>query len=276
MPEPEEGRDEKFVIATVDNECTQLLVYEGACLRLKRFEIDITIANPLDRAREKGEMNVLDMYEDYHESMLFLDDDDNIDDVRFMNDGQDLRIYVTQRGQPYLLDVNLEENAPSFEEAKRYSDKSIFKNKAKYSEYFESFDAFLEERQSDGDRLAFPETNMKYACVLKQDGDHPNKHFYIYDISLNRFSRKILKDDPNNEAVRSDSDEEELSGDQKKMTPEMRYSTDAFDIDPKAQILIYAYGRILKFQMINLPDSIKKHMAPQFRVSEHKYSPARI
>ena len=60
------------------------------------------------------------------------------------------------------------------------------------------------------------------------------------------------------------------------MTPEMKYSTDAFDIDPKAQVLIYAYGRILKFQMINLPDSIQKHMAPQFRVSEHKYSPARI
>jgi len=75
----------------------------------------------------------------------------------------------------------LEENAPSFREAKRYSDKSIFKNKAKYSEYFESFDAFLEEHQSSGVPMAFPESNMKYVCVLKQD--RANKHFYLYDIS---------------------------------------------------------------------------------------------
>ena len=98
MPEPEEGRDEKLVLATLDNECTRLLVYEGACLRLKRFEIDLTIDHPLDRAKASAEMDVLAMYEDYHESMLFLDDDDTIDDVRFMNEGRDLRIYVIQRG----------------------------------------------------------------------------------------------------------------------------------------------------------------------------------
>ena len=97
MPEPEEGRDEKLVLATLDNECTRLLVYEGACLRLKRFEIDLT-KDPLDRAKASAEMDVLAMYEDYHESMLFLDDDDTIDDIRFMNEGRDLRIYVIQRG----------------------------------------------------------------------------------------------------------------------------------------------------------------------------------
>ena len=36
----------------------------------------------------------------------------------------------------------------------------------------------------------------------------------------------------------------------------MDYATDAFDIDPKGSILIYAYGRVLKFQSVGLPDSI--------------------
>lgn len=97
MPEPEEGRDEKLVLATLDNECTQLLVYEGACLRLKRFQIDLSEDNTLQRAKPLPEMDVLAMYEDYRESMLYLDDDDTIDDIRFMNDGRDLRIYVIHR-----------------------------------------------------------------------------------------------------------------------------------------------------------------------------------
>lgn len=41
-------------------------------------------------------------------------------------------------------------------------------------------------------------------------------------------------------------------------------------------MLIYAFGKTLKFQAMNLPESIKKYMTPQFKVSEHKYSPVRV
>lgn len=58
--------------------------------------------------------------------------------------------------------------------------------------------------------------------------------------------------------------------------PDAHLQSDAFDIDPFGQILIYSKGGVLNFQSVHLPESIKKHMAPQFRLSEHKYSPARI
>jgi hypothetical protein len=57
---------------------------------------------------------------------------------------------------------------------------------------------------------------------------------------------------------------------------ESQHSTDAFDVNPKGDILIYAHGLSLKLQSMSLPDSIKKHMAPQYTASEHKYSPARV
>mgnify|MGYP000158452503 CR=1 FL=1 len=60
------------------------------------------------------------------------------------------------------------------------------------------------------------------------------------------------------------------------MTAEARFTSDAFDIDAKASVLIYAKGRSLKFQSTKMPESIKKYMAPKFLVSENKYSPARV
>jgi hypothetical protein len=64
--------------------------------------------------------------------------------------------------------------------------------------------------------------------------------------------------------------------DKKDMDPEAVFSSDAFAVDPQGEKIIYAYGRSLKLQTMSLPDSIKKHMAPQYTASEHKYSPARV
>jgi len=89
---------------------------------------------------------------------------------------------------------------------------------------------------------------------------------------LNRFTRKILKEDFYSAFSMSQS-KESAKGE---IDPEAKFSSDAFDVDPKGEKIIYAYGRSLKLQTMSLPDSIKKHMAPQYTASEHKYSPARV
>ena len=76
-----------------------------------------------------------------------------------------------------------------------------------------------------------------------------------------------------------DEDEDEENADKKgreSEEEELPFQSNAFDVDAKAKVLIYAYGRILKFQSIHLPEQIKKYMAPQYRIAEHKYSPAKL
>jgi hypothetical protein len=97
----------------------------------------------------------------------------------------------------------------------------------------------------------------------------------LYDIYLGRYTRKISKAsfyaEENSREVSGD-----MSGKDKGNEAEAAFDSNAYDIDPKCKILVYAFGRIIKFCSIYCPDSIKKHMAPQYKVSEHKYSPARV
>ena len=108
--------------------------------------------------------------------------------------------------------------------------------------------------------------------------DVPDRFFYIYDVYKGEQVRKIYKKDvmvdPQSPNDSGEENQQPLSDVEK--DPDAFMQSDAFDVDPHGQILIYCHGRHLNFQSVNLPDSIKKHMAPQYRVSEHKYSPARI
>jgi hypothetical protein len=74
----------------------------------------------------------------------------------------------------------------------------------------------------------------------------------------------------------SPKSEEEMLSNRRLGSVEAPYASDAFDVDAKATILIYAKGRRLMFQAIKMPESIKKYMAPKFLIAENKYSPARV
>jgi len=61
----------------------------------------------------------------------------------------------------------------------------------------------------------------------------------------------ILKKDVHPEEYDDqDSDEEDEENQEKppkEDDPELPYQSEAFDVDAKAKVLVYAYGRILKF-----------------------------
>lgn len=116
-------------------------------------------------------------------------------------------------------------------------------------------------------------------CVLNRERrDGADKCFLLYDVFSRRPFRKIGKLDY--DAVDSESEQSESGRAGKLRRPaqeeEAQYQSDAFDVDPDARALVYAYGRTLKVQSIRLPASIKRHMAPRFLIADYKYSPARI
>jgi hypothetical protein len=81
--------------------------------------------------------------------------------------------------------------------------------------------------------------------VLNREDEE--KCFYLYDIFHKRFSRKMKKEDFANvkdASVERDSESEPV--DSQEEDPEARFQSDAFAVDHKANILIYAYGRTLK------------------------------
>jgi hypothetical protein len=99
----------------------------------------------------------------------------------------------------------------------------------------------------------------------------------IYDIYLARYTRKIQKASFFvEENSRPDSISMSVKSNTNNYESEAPFESNSYDIDPRCKVLIYAHGRVLKLVSIFIQDSIKKHMAPQYKVSEHKYSPSKV
>lgn len=288
LEEDEEAVDEKRVLATLDNECRQLALYERVTLVIKYFTVDLhspdESTQPLilqedeeDQGRrwcvqEGPALDVLAAYEEAHDRQLFLSDDDEVEDMRYLGEGRELRVWITHQGQAHYVDIDAY-GTPNFDRfINKYEGRTIFRAGRKSPEHQDGCLKYLEYQEEVGSLFAFPENEPGIICTLNKE-ELPDKHFYIYNVFQDKQVRKILKYEGQAEghggAAKSDDGRDNLAA-------EMKYPSDAFDVDPSGNILIYAQGRILRFKSVGVPDSIKKHMAPNYRLSEHKYSPARV
>ena len=89
--------------------------------------------------------------------------------------------------------------------------------------------------------FAFPEKEPGVVVCLSREEAPFLKHFYIYDVYKSLRVRKILKDDCEKKPV--EGEEDEVFSDD----AEAAYESDAFDVDPTGQVLIYCHGRYLNF-----------------------------
>lgn len=175
----------------------------------------------------------------------------------------------------------MEDWGPSFSQAEEFEDRSIFNEKKfgqKMQEYFEPLREFIINEKTDGNKypnalFAFPEKEPKNICVYKKE----LQAFMIYDIYLARYTRMITKpsffqEDENSQRSMSMSQKSLLQN----YEEESNFDSNAFDLDPRCKILVFAFGRYIKMVQIHMPDFISKFMTPQFKISEHKYSPAKL
>jgi len=222
--------------------------------------------------QEGPALDVLDAYGEAHDRRLFITDEDEVEDMRYRGDGRELRLFITHKGSAHYLDID-QYGIPDFDRfVNKYEDKTIFRLGCKSPEHQEGVLKYLEGQEEVGSIFAFPEREPGIICALNRE-DFPERHFYVYDVFQDKQIRKVMKEDVPAEVLSASGASDSQFAN---IDPETDFQTDAFDIDPKGRILVYAYGRILKFQSVGVPESIKKHMAPNFRVSEHKYSPARV
>ena len=94
---------------------------------------------------------------------------------------------------------------------------------------------------------------MREVCFLSVE--ESEKFFYVYDIYMNRLTRKMYKHDYYDIYSMSNSDRSSKKK-KKEADPESQFSSDAFDCDPRGAIIFYAYGRSIKVQSMNVPESI--------------------
>jgi hypothetical protein len=103
----------------------------------------------------------------------------------------------------------------------------------------------LDSQERLGSKFKFPDKEIRQVIVLNQE--ETEKYFYIYDIYMNRFTRKILKQDYYEIHSQSNSNNSDAPAKKKKKKaapdPESFFRSDAFDIDPNGDMIIYAYGR---------------------------------
>ena len=93
-------------------------------------------------------------------------------------------------------------------------------------QYFEPLRQFIEIEKTQGASypnalFAFPDKEPRNICVYKKE----KKAFMIYDIYLNRYTRKISKPIEQGEG---------------------KFDSTSFDIDPKCKVLIFAQGKSIQ------------------------------
>ena len=178
----------------------------------------------------------------YEDKDLPFNNEACISEMRFRNDGKMLRLYVNPGDQTYFFDIDLVDYTPTYQKCKIFEDKSILKYGAKFLNMVDCLERFIDEQVDLGSGFAFPEKDPKTICILDRQDQPYSCYFKVYDVFQKQFTRKIYKKDVESE----------------------EFQSDAYDIDSKSTILIYASGKDLIFQSIKMPDSIKKHMAPKF------------
>lgn len=92
--------------------------------------------------------------------------------------------------------------------------------------------------------------------VLNRE-DKAKKHFLLYDIFGEHFTRKIVKQ----ESMLARAPGED---------------SDAFDVDMDARVVVYVSGEDLVFQTLRIPDPLLKHIRPRYNLALHKENPAKI
>lgn len=289
------------VVASLDEEGSTLVVYrhgEGSVsysvkfYHLDKIEEHFSGSNVIREEALAGDETFVELcWLDQDETEEFAqeiasDHDFDVIDVRFRRDprqgkeskqaSQFVRMYVIHNKMSFTLDIdpaNL--TVPKYSKSNLYWDKSIFRDARQKHFERSALEDFLQG--FDGCAFAFAEEEVYTICVLDppdayEDQSRNTRHrggstekgtdryFRIYDVLNKRFVRKIKRAYPS--LNRADSYE--------------RDDGDAFDLDFRANVLVYATRDQIKFKSIRLPDLIAKHMAPKFQMAEYKYSPARI
>ena len=232
----------KKTLACLNSECTLLAIYKRD-LELVLYQVNLEAERPEDQLHNVQYIDLDDCWmRNYEDKDLPFNNEATISEMRFKNDGKMLRLYVNPGDQTYFFDIDLIDYTPSYTKCKIFEDKSILKYGAKFLNMVDSLERFIDQQLELGSEFAFAEKDVKTVCILDKQ-DHPyNCYFKVYDVFQKQFTRKIYKKDVESEEFRSE----------------------AFDIDCKSSVLIYACGKDLIYQSIKMPDSIKKHMAPKF------------
>lgn len=128
--QPDEPEEDMRVVACVDEECTMLAIYERDDLIVKLYNLDF-LADP-PTATAAGDFDMAQLFEDIHEELqdgkeLPFEGAERIVDMKFIEGGSSIRIYVEESGVPFFLDFSIDEQEPVCKRAKKWEDKSIFK-----------------------------------------------------------------------------------------------------------------------------------------------------
>ena len=82
-------------MACLDHSCTQLVVYERVHLVVKHYVLDLE--NPVASKRfalDQEDIDVLFNYQEINDQELEIEEEDMINDMRFLPDGKEVRMYI--------------------------------------------------------------------------------------------------------------------------------------------------------------------------------------
>jgi len=70
------------------------MIYDGDYFKLKWYDIRLQEENPKDRiqAKDEGEIDLVEMYMEVLDEDFPIDEDDEIQDMRFINEDSEIRI----------------------------------------------------------------------------------------------------------------------------------------------------------------------------------------
>jgi hypothetical protein len=138
------------VLAAMDSECFRLAVYEREPFRLRVHKLDLQGADSDQEDEEQwDDVDVPELYHERHRDQkgyLDLGADDFLEDIRFVNDGSELRLYFTLGEELHrTLDISVHENYAVSEltPAQFAGDRGIFKYGARFASHHDAFESFL-------------------------------------------------------------------------------------------------------------------------------------
>ena len=161
--------------------------------------------------------------------------------------GESVRFYLqTEAGFHFLVDMSMEDNSyiPVVSKEKKYNDKIVFKFGHKFIKQHDTLEKFIADQEEKENAMVFPDKDISTIVCLSLDEDNGGKYFLVYDVFLNRFVRKVYKKDVIDDALSSGMSD--FSGSAPEYDNESKFHSDAFDVDPTSNVLIYARGRQLR------------------------------
>ena len=129
----------------------------GANFKIKVYSIDIQ--NKFFEVKE-----IIDLQKELQRADLLdtkLDEFDVISEMKYDNDGKNLKILQLRKKTPYLIEVNMLDYSLDMRKLEcKYDDKSIFKYGLTYVQHHDSLNNFINYQVTKSNPVVFPDKDF--------------------------------------------------------------------------------------------------------------------